>query len=440
MADARCKQTSEIKSKLSLSILVANSLLFQIQGVLYLSLLRRNRLIQNILTYFLTKRRKLLKRLKHQQGNPRKRRSVWFRPGRTDQWWINTYQLYNNPFDWKKNFRMSKEDFNKLCDELRPFLTPESNTPNHRALSLEKKVAVVLYFLKDTGSIWMTANSFGIHQCTVSKVVKEVCAAITMHLTPKLIKLPETSEEMYKKASEFELKYGMVQAFGCIDGTHIPIKTPGECSQDYFNYKQFFSLNVQAVCDFRGMFMDVDCRWPGSCHDAKVFANSMISKNMKENLLPITHSSLLPGYERIPNFLIGDPAYPLLPHCMKEYESCKTNSQVIFNVMLRCARNPIESAFGRLKGRWGILTKKIDLDLNIVPLIVMTCFTLHNFCEINTTVIDEELVTANIEKHKNDESLNKNIPDPIYSGNTSEGHEIRSLLTEYINQNLPDSY
>jgi hypothetical protein len=57
---------------------------------------------------------------------------------------------------------------------------------------------------------------------------------------------------MRQKVSEFETKFGMVQAFGCIDGTHIPMKRPIVDSQDYFNYKQFFSLNVQAVCDFYG--------------------------------------------------------------------------------------------------------------------------------------------------------------------------------------------
>ena len=38
---------------------------------------------------------------------------------------------------------------------------------------------------------------------------------------------------MGKTASVFKLKFGMPQAFGCIDGTHILIKRPIENSQDY---------------------------------------------------------------------------------------------------------------------------------------------------------------------------------------------------------------
>ena len=86
---------------------------------------------------------------------------------------------------------------------------------------------------------------------------------------------------MKEKVSKFEAKFGMMQAFGCIDGTHIPIKCPLENSQDYFYYKQYYSLSVQAMCDNKGMFTDVECRWPGSVHYSKVFANSSINEMLR---------------------------------------------------------------------------------------------------------------------------------------------------------------
>ena len=45
-------------------------------------------------------------------------------------------------------------------------------------------------------------------------------------------------------------------------------------------------MNIQAVCDSKGIFIDVDCRWPGSVHDAKVFAKPSISGKLKGGKLP----------------------------------------------------------------------------------------------------------------------------------------------------------
>ena len=38
--------------------------------------------------------------------------------------------------------------------------------------------------------------------------------------------VPPDQENMKIKIAEVEVKFRMVQAFGAIDGTHIPIKTP----------------------------------------------------------------------------------------------------------------------------------------------------------------------------------------------------------------------
>ena len=381
-------------------------------------------------SFFARKRR----RESVEKGN-RKRRAMWRQNGRTESWWAKLLAGEMPAETWKKNFRMSQQEFEKLTNELRPFLSPDPSSPNYMALSTEKKVAMTLYFLKDTGSLSMTANTFGIALSTVSKHITEVCYAIAKHLGPKYVYLPRNKDEMREKAAEFEAKFGMPQAFGCIDGTHIRIRRPVCNSQEYFNYKQFFSLSVQAVCDFQGYFMDVDCRWPGSVHDAKVFANSSINKKLSNDMLPVTYKQLVPGHAEIPNYLIGDPAYPLLPYCMKEYQTCSTNQEVIFNNLLRTARNPIECAFGRLKARWSVLSKQIDLKLENLPVIIYSCFVLHNYCEQNKISIDQTLF-------ENQMMLNKECEDhnPLvkYTNDEGEGGIVRNVLTTYIKYNLPD--
>jgi hypothetical protein len=118
-----------------------------------------------------------------------------------------------------------------------------------------------------------------------------------------------------------------------------------------------------------------------------MFANSSVNCKLRDEQLPKTFQTIIPGSDKIPNYLIGDPAYPLTPYCMKEYETCNKNAQVVFNELLRSARNPIECAFGRLKARWSILTRSIDLKLESIPTVVYSCFVLHNYCEQNKLMI-----------------------------------------------------
>ena len=95
--------------------------------------------------------------------------------------------------------------------------------------------------------------------------------------------------------------------------------------------------------------MDVECEWPGSVHDAKVFANSSICKRLRSSDLPIIFQTISNSEVKIPNYLTGDPAYPLLPYCMREYSTCKSNEEAVFNAMIRSARNPIEYVFGHIQ-------------------------------------------------------------------------------------------
>ena len=89
------------------------------------------------------------------------------KPGRTDQWWRNLKSDKMLSDEWKNNLRISKEDFRVLLKMIRPFAVTRSSKVRRDVLSLEKRVAVTLHYLKDQGSMRMTANAFGIARCTV---------------------------------------------------------------------------------------------------------------------------------------------------------------------------------------------------------------------------------------------------------------------------------
>jgi hypothetical protein len=86
---------------------------------------------------------------------------------------------------------------------------------------------------------------------------------------------------------------------------------------------------------------------------------------------------VLPGDDKVPPVILGDPAYPLLPNVMKEHACCTENEHVIFNEMLRSARNGIECAFGRLKSRWRVLTRPMDIKLDDLPTVIYAAVVLY---------------------------------------------------------------
>lgn len=68
--------------------------------------------------------------------------------------------------------------------------------------------------------------------------------------------------------------------------------------------------------------MDIECRWLDSFHDAKVFCSSKINTNLKVKEIPSTELTTCPGYDAISNYIIGDPAYPLMSYCIQKFTSC----------------------------------------------------------------------------------------------------------------------
>jgi len=83
------------------------------------------------------------------------------------------------------------------------------------------------------------------------------------------------------------------------------------------------TLNVQGICDYEGKFIDVDCRWPGSVHDANVFSNSTINKMFRDGSLPLLHRSLLLGFDKIPVLLhIAIVLYEGVHNLHNKWASC----------------------------------------------------------------------------------------------------------------------
>ena len=208
----------------------------------------------------------------HGQHSPR---TVWCQP-QSKEWWEDIVRGKNNSW-WKTNLRMSQNTFSIISNELHPYIVREI-TQLRLSISVDQRVAVTIWKLATNVEYRTLSELFGIGKSTVREIVNDTCKQIVMHLLPKYVKIPQ-GDVLKEIVEGLETCWGFPQAVGAIDWTHIPIIRPQHCPADYYNRKGYYSIIMQGLVDFRGIFMDIYAGWPGKVHDARVFTNSELYKN-----------------------------------------------------------------------------------------------------------------------------------------------------------------
>ncbi|XP_060780364.1 putative nuclease HARBI1 [Neoarius graeffei] len=358
---------------------------------------------------YLARRHKILQAfcdvntLQLRQRKPYMERRFWVRLGRSSAWWDNFVDQVVVAEEWYENFRMSRSALIHLSERL--CLQLEGTTTRmRRPVDLLTRVACTLYYLCDEGRLCKTANAFGLSQSTVSVIIHQVCKTICTTLGHEYITTPKTEPEVQRLVDNFYSSHGFV------------------------NRKGKHSLNVQALCDYNYCFMDVLVKWPGSVHDARIFANSVLCSELRDGTIPPCPKELVEGEDAVPAFILGDPAYPLLPFLMKEYPNGGATPQEQYYGLTLCkARMVIECAFGCLKARFAALRRPMDINLDDLYYVIYACFVLHNYCELQKEPLPESSVTAATQYDQEFQP-----PAAVDKTHEAEGRRVRRVVTMFL--------
>ena len=177
----------------------------------------------------------------------------------------------------------------------------------------------------------------------------------------------------------FNLKY----IVGAIDGKHIRIKAPAKSGSEFYNYKNYFSIILLAICDANYRFVLVDIGDSGRHSDGGVFSNSRIGQLFDRGEMNVPSACTLPGStDTVPYVLVGDDAFPLKYYLMKPYPGrFLGDDQNIYNYRVSRARRCVENAFGILAVRWQMFYGMIQCDVVMAERLVKAAVVLHNYLQ-----------------------------------------------------------
>jgi ribosomal protein S26 len=106
-------------------------------------------------------------------------------------------------------------------------------------------------------------------------------------------------------------------------------------SEEYRNSKNWFSINVQAVCTPTLEFLNIVARWKGATHDSRIFLNSSLCAQFQRG----QHSGLL----------LGDSGYGQSNVLFTPYINPTTAEQQRYNRAHVRTRGMVEHMLGRME-------------------------------------------------------------------------------------------
>ncbi|CAM2109396.1 unnamed protein product [Caretta caretta] len=356
----------------------------------------------------------------------RRRSSCYFHPRawpsfRNADWWERVVLKDFQPRDWLEKFRMSKETFFYVCNQLRPKLSHPSTLP------LEQRVAVAIWHLATNVEYQIISPLFGVGPSTVQNCVKEVSYAIVLLLKPLYLRLP-SEQELENMVRIFSARWGFPHCIGALDSLHVPIHAPAHLGADYCNSQGWHSVLTQVTVDGLGQFWDICAGFPGSMENNTVLENSSLWVLAREgHLFPTPPKHFMGRAQKY--VLLGDASYPLRDWILKPYpeDGTLTPQQLQFNYRLKRAHSVIENAFLRLKARWQFLLKCDDCSLDLLPTVILACCTLHNVCEAHDSPFNDEWLEV-IEPAE----FSKPCQPAPMSMDDSNAEEVRELMCKYF--------
>jgi DDE superfamily endonuclease len=179
---------------------------------------------------------------------------------------------------------------------------------------------------------------------------------------------------------------GLPQIVGAMDGKHIRIIAPagqGDAYKDR-HHQQSVLMLAAVNADYEYTYVSVGCS--GRCHDVSHYERSSLYAALQPGgalTARLDSGTRVIEGVHMPYMLVADSAYTASKYVLPAIKQSLVNNlqQRTFNKKHSATRNVVERVFGVTVARWRVLLKRVDVHIDMVPMVVTTCCILHNLCQ-----------------------------------------------------------
>ena len=164
---------------------------------------------------------------------------------------IEDVLLYYSDNELHRRYCFSRQTIRYITRLVEDEIAPITN--RSEPVSAINQVLITLRYLASGSFQQVTGDTFvSLDKSTVCRVIRRVTVALSRKVD-QFIKFPQSQEE------RDSVKQGLYEianfpcAIGIIDASHIRIIAPTENEWDFVNRKRYHSVNVQGICDHKGM-------------------------------------------------------------------------------------------------------------------------------------------------------------------------------------------